>query len=352
MTAQQFLTQVGKGKIEAVNLFVGPDAYMRQKAKDALIAALLPTPEDRESGWSRFDLTDVSLAQVIDDACAMSLFASTRLIWVAGAEAVLPRGRAKAEEVAGAAELRAYLAKPTPGTTIVFDCSRYEFDADGKKKIDTLKAFYSAVPAQVDFPRFSRDAARTLALSLATERNLKLHAQELELLLEATGSDAALIAQEIEKLSLFVSHGAPVQAADLVAMVPNARAADVFELARAIGRGDRAKSLDLLDTLVRDGVYLPLALSSLSSQFRYALAGHEAKIKGAPALRSHFQRQGINTWPATPEQLEQTMAAFPIPRLKKAIALLHSADKALRDTRPDDRTVLEEFVWKITEKTA
>ena len=44
------------------------------------------------------------------------------------------------------------------------------------------------------------------------------------------------------------------------------------ELVAALGRRDRKRSLEILDTLVRDGEYLPLALAFLATQFRFALA--------------------------------------------------------------------------------
>ena len=37
-------------------------------------------------------------------------------------------------------------------------------------------------------------------------------------------------------------------------------------------------------------------------------------------------------------------------RLKRAMLLVYAADQALRDTRPDDKTVMEDFVWKVTAK--
>ncbi len=132
--------------------------------------------------------------------------------------------------------------------------------------------------------------------------------------------------------------------------MPNARASNIFALVAAIGRGDRAASLDILDTLIREGEYLPLALSFLATQFRFALAGHEARVKGAQAIQNHFQKLGSPMWRARAEQVEQTMAAFAPGRLKRAIRLVYAADQALRDTRPDDKTVMEDFVWKVTAK--
>lgn len=351
MTAEQFLTGLEKQGAPGVVLFLGPDAYLRGLCKEALIAVTLPTPEDRESGWSRWDLADVSIAQVLDDAAAMSLFASRRLIWVAGAEAVLPRGRAKQDdESSGVKELQAYLANPTPGTTVVFDCSRYDLDGEDRTKMENLRKFFSVVKAQVEFPRFTPDSARRLAKDLMAEAKLKISAADLELLVEATGADASRLNQEITKFSLYAKPGGTITADTITALVPNARAANIFALVASIGRGDRAQSLDILDTLIREGEYLPIALSFLGTQFRFALAAHEARVKGSMQIQNHFSKLGIAMWKARAEQVEQTMTAFPPGRLKRAIRLVYAADQALRDTRPDDKTVMEDFVWKVTAK--
>lgn len=350
MTAEQFLRSLQQ-QAPAVCLFLGPDAYLRALCKEALLATILPAQEDRESGWARWDLTEVTLANVLDDASSMSLFATSRLIWVAGAEGVLPRGRAKLdEESSGLRELNAYLASPTPGTTIVFDCSRYDFDGDDKTKVENLKKFFASVRAQVEFPRFTPDSARRLAQDLAKEKKLKIGPSELDLLVEATGADASRLSQEIEKLTLYAKPGESISADTITALVPNARAANIFGLVAAIGRGDRKASLEVLDTLIREGEYLPIALTFLSTQFRLALAAHEARLKGSQQIQGHFQKLGTPMWRARAEQVEQTMAAFAPSRLKRAMRLVYAADQALRDTRPDDKTVMESFVWKVTAK--
>ena len=324
MNAEQFLSGLQKQGAPAVCLFLGPDAYMRSLCKEALLAVVLPKAEDRESGWSRWDLTEVSIAEVLDDAASMSLFATRRLIWVAGAEAVVPKGRAKQDdEASGAKELITYLANPTPDTTIVFDCSRYDFEGDDKTKVENLRKFFVTLKSQVEFPRFSPDAARRLAVELAAEKKIRIGATELELLIEATGADASRISHELEKLSLFAKPGQTISAETITALVPNARAANIFALVASIGRGDRAKSLDILDTLIREGEYLPLALAFLATQFRFALAGHEARIKGAAQIQNHFSKIGTPMWKARAEQVEQTMTAFGPGRLKRAMLLLN-----------------------------
>src|SRR5262249_54371040 len=150
--------------------------------------------------------------EVLDDAQSFSLFASNRVIWVVSAESVLPRGRAAAasdeEGEAGGKDgsgpaLAAYLKNPTPGTVLVFDCSRYDFAGDAKAKIQRVQKFYSSVKAQVEFPRYTPEMGRRLAAQLAKEKGLKIAGPELDLLAEVLAGDAQRIANEIEKLALY-----------------------------------------------------------------------------------------------------------------------------------------------------
>ena len=75
---------------------------------------------------------------------------------------------------------------------------------------------------------------------------------------------------------------------DIAALVPDARATTIFALVNALGRRDRARALEVLDTLTREGEYLPLALAFLSTQFRMALVAREAGLKsGADSIALH-----------------------------------------------------------------
>ena len=93
MTPEQFLDRLKKQGPAPAYLFLGPEPYQRERARRALVDAVLGG-EDRESGFTRHDLDQVPLAAALDDARALSLFATQRIIWLARAEAALPRGRA------------------------------------------------------------------------------------------------------------------------------------------------------------------------------------------------------------------------------------------------------------------
>ncbi len=346
MSPDIFLSRMAKQAPAPVYLFLGPEVWSRDRFRRALIAKVLGDG-DREQGLTRHDLDSVSLTEVLDDARSFSLFAPRRVIWVASAESALPRGRASGEE-ASAGDLAAYLKNSVPGTVVVFDAARFEFDGEDKAKLERVAKFYGAIPDQVEFRPFTPESARRVAQDVARERGLRLGISEVGLLVEALGADAARIAGEIEKLALYVGTGRPVTADDIAALVPNAQATTIFALVNALGRGDRKRSLDSLDTLLREGEYLPLALSFLATQFRLALVAHEAGLRNAQQILAWFTGQGVRMWRDRAEQVAATVGAFSKPRLERAISRLFEADRALREARPDDRVVMEELVLSLT----
>ena len=342
MTPDDLITQLKANKIAPAYLFLGPDAWHRDECRKVLIEKALPAA-DREHGSIRLDLDEVSLTDVLDDACSYSLFANTRLIWVSSAEGALPRGDAT-EPPEG---LVRFLKDPPPGVTLVLQSSRYDFEGDEKAKLERVRKFFAPVKAVVEFPHPGPLEARTIAQRLCKQLGLAIANDALDLLIEATGSNATRLANEIEKLRLLTTSATLENVQQLV---PDARESTIFALVAALGRRDRKGSLEILDTLVRDGEYLPLALSFLATQFRYALAAKEARLPNAQAIQAHFTKQGVPMWRARAEQVQQTAAAFQPAHMRAAIQLIFQADRGLRDTRPDDRIVMEQFILRLTAK--
>lgn len=344
MTPDEFLRSIEKREPQPAYLFLGPEGWSRDRCRKALVERALP-PEDREEGLTRHDLSEVELSVVIDDARSFSLFASRRVVWAGSAEAALPKRDTQDD---GSAAINAYLKDPPPGVVLVFDCSRYEFDGDDKARIQRVEKYYSAVGATVEFARYAPHAARKLAEELARERSLKIGGVELDALVELLAADVARIAMEIEKLSLYAGTERKVTEDDIFSLAPSAKASTIFALVNALGRRDRAGALQSLDVLVREGEYLPLALSFLATQFRLAFAAKEAKLSGSSQIQAYFSKQGTPMWKSRADQVAQTAAAFSTEKLRTAAIRIFETDRALRDARPDDRTVMEKFVLELT----
>jgi DNA polymerase-3 subunit delta len=333
-------------------LFAGTEAYQRRACREALLTAALGDA-DRDNAVTRYDLNESELAEVIDDARSLSLFASDRVILVRNAEAALPKGRAaeesEEESPRGGADLLAgYLRDATPGVVLVFDCERYDLEGEDKAKLDRVRKFYAAIRDTVEMRRFSVEDAAAEVTNLAKRANLEIEPDAVALLIDSLAADVARIAVEIEKLSLYAGPGRSVTTEDIGALVPDARATTIFALVGALGRRDRTRALAVLDTLTKQGEYLPLALAFLAGQFRLALAAKEAGLRSPQQIQTHFTRAGIPVWSSRAEQVYQTVSKFSGEQLRRGVQLVYEADKGLRDARPDDRIVMERFVLELT----
>jgi DNA polymerase-3 subunit delta len=351
MTASQLLARIKKSGAPPVLLLLGPEAHQRRQVKQALTATV------GESAVTQHDLSQEALVEVLDDARSLSLFAAERLLWISNAEGALPRGRAAEESgedetgggsksASGTGPLQAYVQDPTPGTVLVFEAARYDFDGDEKRQSERVAKFYSAIPDVVELRRFAPHEARREAESLASRAGLRIDAEALDLMVDALGADLMRLAVETEKLALYAG-GRALSVDEIAELVPEARASSIFALVNALGRRDRARALEILDTLTRGGEYLPLALAFLSTQFRFALVASEAGLKSSQQIQGHFSRLGVPMWSSRAEQISQTCAKFGKTRIERALKLIFEADRGLRDARPDDRTIMERFILQL-----
>jgi DNA polymerase III subunit delta len=230
---------------------------------------------------------------------------------------------------------------------LIFECSRYDFSGDDRPKLERVQKFYSDLPT-VEFRHFTPESSRFLAQQLAEQHGLRLGPAELALLLDAVAGDASRLAAEIEKLSLFIGTERNVTADDLRSLVPNAAQSTIFSLVNALGKRDRPAALRSLDLLIRDGEYLPLALTFLNTQFRLALAAKEARIGSAQQAQNFFNRLNVRMWRDRAEQIAATAATFTREHLAAAVALIYETDKKFREGYKDDRIIMESLVLALT----
>ncbi len=360
MSPDQFLARVKKGGVPPVCLFLGCEAFERRRCREAALSAHLD-PEERERSLTRYDASETSLTEIVDDARAMSLFASKRFILVVGAEAALPRStRAAASTPDDDSEddssatappddcLTAYAKDPTPGVVVLWEATRFDLDGEEKRKSERVRKFYGAIPDVVEFKRLSPDDARIELQAMAKRLNIRIDPAAAAMLVDSLASDMARIATEIEKLALYASDNRAITTDDVIALVPDARTSTIFALVNALGRSDRTRALASLDALCRENEYLPLALSFLSTQFRQALAARQANLRTAQQIQSYFSKVGIPMWGARAEQVAQTAQKFSTEQLETGLKLIFNADRDLRSARPDDRIVMEDFVIRLT----
>jgi len=353
MDPVQLLIQLKKTGPGPGYLFLGNELYSRDGCRRALLEAALPA-SDRQTGLVQFDLAESSLETVIGEARTLSLFATARLIVAYNAEATLPRTGPLDEEEgsappAAAGLLEDYFSSPTPGVVVLIEALRFDWDdRDEKRKLERLAKFFAAVPVKVEMRRLAPEAALEGARRLAQEQSLPISDELLAELAEALGHDMARISGEITKLALYSAGRQEITRQTLAALVPEARTSGLFELTDALAARNRSRALEILDTLTRMDVYLPLQINFLAGVFRCALAVKESGSRSPGEVMRLFQRLGLPTWPARANQALDTARRFTHPQIERAMVLLSETDRDLRRDNPGDRLVMEKLVWDLT----
>ena len=197
---------------------------------------------DAAMALMRFDAREVSSTDILNELNAPTLFASERVIVVSNAhgfigdqkEALARHACEKGHPVRLVLETdqspnRLRLGKKLEAAAVIVACYELRGSDIGQFLVAEARGFGK---------RIKPEAARVLS--------------------DRIGSDAAALAVEIEKLSIFVGEKKEISAEDVEALVGGYRNYNVFELARSVVRGDADKAYAAVAKLREDGVAFPM----------------------------------------------------------------------------------------------
>jgi DNA polymerase-3 subunit delta len=257
------------------------------------------------------------IAEALEDLVSPSLFGGTTVL-------VLRR----AEGIASANEDMVLEVLPRLG-----DGARLVLVAKALDSRRRLHATCVKAGAVVGFARPADPrAAAGWVTTLARERGHAIGAPAVEALLERTGADLARIDGELEKLSLRVGPGKPIEVRDVQAMVTTLRAHAIEDLSDRLARRDVGGAMRALRGLAADGEPPLRIVAFLASNFRRAL--HVSELLAAGLREDEVAgRLGMPPWLVARQAKRGTPAA-----LEAGLAALAELDVALKSSRPDVAT--------------
>lgn len=349
MKPKQLQQSLKSGEPAPGYLLLGNELFFRDRCRRAIRKAVLgEEPRDIEEGLTEIDLKQESLTRLLDETRSFSLFATRRLVIGVNAEAVLPKGRSKAGEEA-AKQLADYFQDPTPGFTLVFECTKFDpGERDDKAKIERVAKFYSAVPVAVDLNRLTAAEAVRGAEHLAGKLGLDIDRAALAELVEMLAGDMARIETELQKFAVYARDGQKITRVEMELLTPEARQSGMFALTDALSKRDRSRSLEILDTLSKSGAYWPMQITFLAGLFRQALAVKELGGGNPQAVAGALSKRGMRVWPGRARELIEVARKFSQRELEGALIAMFEADRDLRRERPEDRLIMERLVLALT----
>jgi DNA polymerase-3 subunit delta len=227
----------------------GDDPLLTGEAADAVRAAA------RAAGYTEREVFFVerggaSWDDVLRSAEALSLFASRRVV-----EVRMPSGKPGS----GAAALTRVLDAAGADLLLLVLTERLDKSAQNAEWLEQAQQRGAWVPVwPVDlarFPGWLRARARTAGLTLDDAA--------VALLAERTEGNLLAAKQELDKLVLLLGNGARVGAAEVAAGSSDSARFNVFQLGDAVGSGEAARALRILDGLRSEGGEAVLVLWAL-----------------------------------------------------------------------------------------
>jgi len=318
-----------------------------------VLKAFVP-PELRDFCLSEIDLGETTVFAALDRAQTPSLMAPFQVLFVRNLKQLYARG-AKKEEFAA---LDAYFRSPNPQAVLLFVADHIRIpsdprrmDMEDKNRYERIRETLGEHCGMVELARVDEADALRWLLSEAASQQIHLEQDAARELVDALGADMMLIANEFEKLALYVGLKKQITLGDVETMVLAAKQRSLYELTDAISAKDKNRALALLEGLLNasDGGEESAIghLYMLARTFRQMLVILEKNVRDPRAIWQALW-QGFRIPPFAAEELIRQARRYKSKReLTRALRLIARADLELRSQPPDKKLVLERLVMDL-----
>ncbi len=336
ITENELKAQLAQGVLRPVYVFHGEEPmmirhYVRQVREKAV----------GESDLGEFNLIELDgrecgIDAIVDAAEALPLMAERKCVCVREADAAAPAMHDR---------LMALLRDPPESCVLIL---WYLHTLDPKRGA-RMKAFLAAAETAGDVVELARRTPAELARLLcrgASRRGCTLSADTARQMVEQCGEDMQQLLSELDKLCALAGEGGEITPALLETAAVRALSARVYDLSKAILRGDYAGSFTLLSRLFAAREEPVSVLAVLSGAYADLYRAKVAAAAGVPAasLAAALRYRGREF---ALRNAERDCRRLELSALRRSLELLADADRRLKGSRVPPRIVLEQTVAQL-----
>jgi DNA polymerase III subunit delta len=329
--------EIDKGTPRPVYVCCGSEKFRMQEFLQFLLNKCIP-PENREFAVSRYDLSETSLDDVLEDA-GTTPFMADRKVVIASHAVFLTGGKETGKIEHRPEKLLEYMKSPADFSVLVLTV-----DAD---KLDERKKIVKALKDSGSVLSFAPLTAEDLAQWVkrrAESLSVQFESGAIETFLMYGGTNLQSLASELEKLSLYVGQGGSISSDTVDKLVVRTTEQDVFILIDDIVRLRKERALTILYELLKRREE-PIKIAMLMTrQFRMMLQAKELERQGY----SHQQIAGtIGGHPYAIKIAAEQARRFSAERLAEILAKLAEMDYGMKTGRVDKTLGLEMFILQL-----
>jgi len=308
-------------QVPAVCVIVGSERVMLERAVSALRAFVIG---EGPGGFNDdlFQGQGLSAQRVIAAARTLPMMAARRLVLVRNLDA-MPASELEA--------LGSYVQKPCPETVLVMVGEKLDGRSKFAKQARDAGAWFEAEPPkQHEMAQIAEREARA--------RGHRISAQAAEGLADALGPDLSALDDALERLSLFVGAGQPIELEHVDGCVAHARIESIWSLVDAVSNRDEKRALTAAASLLGDREP-PLKILALVARQLRSVAKMRDALKSGLGPQEAAQKAGVPPFKA--RDMASSAKRFDDAKLTRAFALVAEADLALKGSKVPGPRVLE-----------
>jgi DNA polymerase III delta subunit len=350
----QFITTLRKGKPGPAYLLCGPDRFLHEECRAAIVRAL--PPETRDWCLSEIEFEPGRLGRDLQNAFQMPMLGGHSFFILTDPEDFKHATDEDYED------LQQYLERPSSFATLVF----FAVEPDRRRRfVQLLEKKAELVEMQ---PLDRRQAAAWLkaylgragveiAQDLAEEIAAKFESASPAARSREMGVNLVWVRTEIQKVLAARPQVKSLQPADLELIVAFREEREIGKLLRAIAQRQFQQALEYLRSLVASKQSEILLLWCIGDLFRQALKSASlADARGAASYGSRGAGRGPQGGPyrgwarnpyATAEIAPLAARNYTHQELLQAVRNVRQADLGIKSSWKDSRILLEFLVWRI-----
>lgn len=335
MDALQFLGKSAKVKRQPVYALSGDEDFLKRLVREAIIASILGEV-DPSFCVSSFPGDKLDISTVRNDLDTIPFLSPVRIVVVEQADTFVTAHREALER---------YLQKPSSVGVLILDVKTFPETTKLAKALPDTAKLVCKSPPPYKLPDWCRDWC-------TTRHGKTLTPDAAEMLVELVGPQMGLLDQELGKLAVAAGTKPTIDAADVDALVGRSRGANVFHILDAIGAGNAAGAIKLLEDLFADGEDAFAILGPLTSQLRKLAAVNRQVASGQP-LGPAMDAAGVPKWPQARQSTEKQLRHLGRRRLDKLTDWLTEIHMGIRGDNPlSPRLQVERLVVRLARKNA
>ena len=249
-----------RGALDNVYLVTGKEQVFIKDIQNAFKNIM--SPEERDMNFADFDLEEVSLADMINEAISAPFFGERRLVF-AEHPYFLTGEKTKNAVEQNTDLLLKYIENPTPSTILVIFASYDKLDAR-KKIVKGLKKAATVVDAgQMEGPALNRTINNDLQSA-----GYQIEPEALNILVNKTKGNYSLIINQLDKLKLYALKTKKIDQAAVSELVPQSLEDNVFDLMTEILNKNVYKAEELYNQFLLQKIDPILLVAIIISQLR------------------------------------------------------------------------------------